>query len=424
MFTIISLFMEELSIIVCIHRIFGRKIKFDRRTISLIIFQVCILSLVNYWGLGKGAAGFTFVFIFIYCKIQFKVKFVSCAVSVFFLSIIVTALQFICLLLTSVVMLDNEGLRVMIADAAVLFFCVVLLPRFKVDKLRKNAWLRSKYSTGVFGFVGIVMVILLVQDKMLEGIQAEFFIFAVPAVFVLTLSIGKWAESQERIKKIEEEMDSHIHQQEKYSELLQKVRLRQHEFKNHLTAIFSTHYTYKTYEQLVEVQKEYCNKLLGENKYNSLLLIGDDVLAGFLYGKFQEMEECGVQIEYGIHANLEEIEVPDYYLIEILGILLDNAAEAYQGSKQPKTVSLSIVQDENYYCFTIRNRSEYVPYSKMEQWFQMDTSSKGKGRGLGLYYVKTLCSEWKMDIRCENIEISQKNWIQFTLIVKKADSQK
>lgn len=85
---------------------------------------------------------------------------------------------------------------------------------------------------------------------------------------------------------------------------------------------------------------------------------------------------------------------------------------------------MSIEEKGENYFLTIRNQCEYVPYSEMEQWFQMEASSKGEGRGLGLYHLKTLCNDWKMNIRCENIEIEQKNWIQFTLIAESAGNQK
>lgn len=424
MFTLISLLIEELSIIVCIHRIFGKKIRLDRRTISLIISQVCILSMVNYLSLGKIIAGFTFVFIFIYCKIKFKVTFATCVGGAFFLGVIMTALQFICLLLTNIIVYDNEGLRVMIANMGVLCCCVFVLPKVSLDRLRKNLFVKNKYVVSTFGVVGIVLALLLLQDKIFQGIQAELFVFAVPAVLVLIILFGKWNESQKRIEEIAKDLDNNIRLQDKYSELLQKVRLRQHEFKNHLTAIFSSHYTYKTYERLVEVQKEYCNKMLQENKYNGLLLIRNGVLSGFLYAKLQEIEQEGFEIEYNIYTNLEGIKIPNYYLIEILGILIDNAAEAYQNSDQQKKISLSIEEKGENYFLTIRNQCEYVPYSEMEQWFQMEASSKGEGRGLGLYHLKTLCNDWKMNIRCENIEIEQKNWIQFTLIAESAGNQK
>lgn len=73
----------------------------------------------------------------------------------------------------------------------------------------------------------------------------------------------------------------------------------------------------------------------------------------------------------------------------------------------------------------IRNTYRYVPYSEIEQWFQMDYSSKGPGRGIGLFHIKTLCEEWNVDVLCENVFIKDKNWVQFTIGLKKhkMDSQ-
>lgn len=108
--------------------------------------------------------------------------------------------------------------------------------------------------------------------------------------------------------------------------------------------------------------------------------------------------------------------------LEALGILIDNAAEAYKDAGQGK-VSFSVAADEDSYCFKIRNQFAYVPYAQIEQWFKLGGSTKGEGRGLGLHHVKTLCNEWEMSIRCENIEIGRENWIMFTLVVKSAGSQ-
>ena len=71
--------------------------------------------------------------------------------------------------------------------------------------------------------------------------------------------------------------------QQPYEELIKTIRLRQHEYKNHLAAILATHYTYKSYDKLVKAQAKYCDRLVQENKFTSLLILGDVVLVGFLH---------------------------------------------------------------------------------------------------------------------------------------------
>lgn len=421
MFTLISLVIETITTVVCIYRIHGKKVKFDFKTAALIILMIVVLITVNHLGMNKVAIGLNFVWIFTYSKIEFEESYTMSGVSVFLISVLITALQFICLIFTNLIIPDNENLRVIIADSEALC-CISILPGNRLDKLRKYLYVRNRYVIGILSFVGFVIMFLLMQDKISEGIQAEMFVFAIPAVLMIVVLVGKWNRSQERIVQIEKELDNNIRLQERYRELLQKVRLRQHEFKNHLAAIFSFHHTYKTYDKLVEAQREYCHKLAWENRYNGLALIGNDVLAGFLYGKFEEVEARGLCMEYAIHTKLERLEVPNYYLIEILGVLIDNAVEAYDSIEQQK-VFFSMEADEENYYFKIRNQFAYVPYAEIEQWFQPGGSSKGEGRGLGLHHVKILCDEWGLGIRCENLEEGQENWIQFTLIIKSAGSQ-
>ena len=59
--------------------------------------------------------------------------------------------------------------------------------------------------------------------------------------------------------------------------------------------------------------------------------------------------------------------------------------------------------------------------SEMEKWFQMGNSTKGEGRGIGLFHVKKLCEELGCEICCRDVEIEGENWIEFALKIGKAD---
>ena len=111
--------------------------------------------------------------------------------------------------------------------------------------------------------------------------------------------------------------------------------------------------------------------------------------------------------------------MPTYHIIEIIGILIDNAVEAIKNDAD-KLISIDAYEDDLICYFVIRNTHKYVTYTTMEQWFQKGASTKGMNRGIGLYYVKSLCEEWKCNIRCENVNVVDKNWIQFTLEINKA----
>lgn len=68
--------------------------------------------------------------------------------------------------------------------------------------------------------------------------------------------------------------------------------------------------------------------MLDDNKYNSILTLGDQVLSGFLYQKFEEAINININIDYKADTLIESLDVQIYYVIEMLGILIDNAIEA------------------------------------------------------------------------------------------------
>ena len=211
-------------------------------------------------------------------------------------------------------------------------------------------------------------------------------------------------------------------EQKKYDKLLEQVRLREHEFNNHMTAILATHYTYRTYDKLVEAQSEYCKRMLSENKYNRLVLMQDKVFAAFLYEKLTELEAQGIEVEYKYRAEGEpgKCHISTYQLIEMAGILLDNAEEAVKDKTDRRICVEMYERGDRGTSFKVRNVHEYVPYSTIQGWFEKGVSSKGTTRGLGLYHLKQLCTKNNCSICCENYEIDGENWIAFSFITNAA----
>jgi len=421
MLTRIAFVVEIIAIIVGLYRIYGRKFRID---ISLIVFTLVSLVIqetITLLGINEINTIIFNMVLFVYCKLHFKESLLQTGVGIFFLSILITICQFVGAVVTCVLLPEAEQIRPILINVGVLSFNLRMLPRFKLDILKKNIDLKHRYTILIAGIVGGVIVLLLLQSKVLKWISADLFIFLVPVLIIMVFIFIKWSSSQGLIHQMESERETELRMQTCYEELLKDVRMRQHAFKNHIAAIFSTHYTYKTYEQLVRAQEEYCNRIREENKYNHLLLIGNKLLVGFLYEKFQEIEKDGIHLEYKIETNLENLRIPIYRFIEIIGILIDNAVEALKEVTN-KNIVIEIGENEKEYYFLIRNRGNYVSYSQMSEWFEFEYSSKGGGRGIGLYHAKVLCEELNCDIVCENVNVKNENWIKFTVLIQKSDN--
>ena len=204
--------------------------------------------------------------------------------------------------------------------------------------------------------------------------------------------------------------------QTQYEELIETARINQHGLKNHLAAFESVYYKCDSSEEIYSEQYEYYNDISVANRFGELLLIDDKILAGFLYAKTLEMEDKGVAVLYKISTVVKGCGISYYYLVEMLGILLDNALESAINLKQ-KNILFSISKIEKVYHFTVGNAHQEVMYEEMMSWFKSGSTTKGKGRGIGLYRLKDLCKKLNCNILCNNEIIENENWIIFELEV-------
>ena len=249
---------------------------------------------------------------------------------------------------------------------------------------------------------------------MIELNQAILLFASIVFIFILAnrLSVYKI-----KAKEAETELKMQKVYADSFNGLINNIRLRQHEFDNHINAIYSQHYIYKTYEELVDAQRNYCQMILKENRFNKLLSSGNPIIVGFLYGKFIEIEKMGIEIEYKVNAKNLDIEIPVHKIVEILGDLLNNAVEALMVMDGKR--NLYIGMEDNNTIIEVRNRSPYIDYSEIMTFFIKGYSKKGDGRGLGLYNVKQICNENELDIICQNIEEGGVNWLTFRVVKKK-----
>ena len=417
----IAVLWEIVSIVVCIHSIYNRKIRLDIETIVLFVTILGVLELILWINLNNVITLCIFTIIVIYCIYRFKDSFIGAVISTLLMLIIIGIMQFMILLPFSWLDLKYEELRMLLINFIVSLFTLWILPKVKIYKLREVMKRREKF---IFIFLaGTLSVILsLMIDWKFQGkINMEFFIFAIPSFMFLLWLLIKWGVTQGEKELVQNELETVKIMQEEYNDLLMSVRLREHGFKNHLAALLSIRYTSKSYDELVKAQDDYYGKISKENKYNKLLFIGDSTVSGFLYEKFCQAEERDVSVTYENMGSYSESVVPIYYLIEMLGIFIDNAIEAQIGAREEKRIIFKFKEYENKYLFSIMNPYDHVSYAEIESWFLKNKSNKGSERGLGLYYVKKLCEEYDASVLCQNKEYSQENWIEMTLEIKKAD---
>ena len=224
-------------------------------------------------------------------------------------------------------------------------------------------------------------------------------------------------KDRKKIEELEKELSLQKDAFEPYQELVKGVQLRQHDFMNHLSALMGLHRVCGSHEEWVKLQKEYGKVLIEDHKYSKLLRMGTNALTGFLYQKLSELEEDGIPVELEVHVSELPKDCMLHGMVEVLGVLLDNAAEARQEEGEKNRIALLISEKEKEYLFAVQNRSVEVKYSEMATWFHLHKSSKGRGRDVGLYQAKKVCHERGWSIQGRKLVKNGKNWIEFTLAV-------
>ena len=410
--------LEVFATLACIHSIYGEKLRWNVKPIVFCMSLMVILEVANISQNGRVYSWLVYIPIIIYCKCVFGNSIIKILGKVIWLIIFLTATEFICLLISMCFDFKDVIIRNVFINLGVLLISIFVLPCLHVKKVR----LRGVLAKLFWVTTALVMFILILQGKYADKINATPFVILIPVLLVLLYIFVKFSTSQEEVDIMKREFEITKKMDEKYAELVDDIRIKQHGYKNHITAILSAHYTYHTYERLVQVQDEYCKRLVKENKYTNLLQIENKVLAGFLYEKFLEIEKEGIEVEYKIGAAIDNYSISTYHLIEILGILLDNALESVKNAED-KFITFKVSASKDKYLLSVFNISKYISYDEIENWFQKGISSKGKNRGLGLYHVKCLCQELNCDIYCRNVEYNEDNWIEFCLEICKADSE-
>lgn len=244
-----------------------------------------------------------------------------------------------------------------------------------------------------------------------NGIQDKVTVLIFVTILITGLFIAllkHWSNGRKEKEKESILYEKYTHS---FETAINDMKIRQHTFDNQINAIKGINYIN---DKTSMEQEEYCQSILYENKYNKLLIADlQPIIKGFLYTKFIEMEEKDIQIEYHIESCFDNNRVKEKDIIEVLGILLDNAKEAVEKREEPRKVQV-VLYGQPKLILQVSNNSPVIPNNELEKFCNYGYSNKGKNRGVGLFRVKSIAEKYQADLVIENKEYDE-NYISFTL---------
>ena len=416
----VCLLLEALSIVFCLHYLYGEKFKLDIVTVSYLSIHMIVMTAINYFGLPNAYTMIMHLICIVYCGVRFGFRIKALVVNMILCIILVGVTQLIVVytfshLLSMTLIVDYQLLVINFVTAFIIIF---LLPLCSIKRL--IGYIKGKSEVLLVTVCTCVVVVLFLliyyKNNYLVEIEPLVLLF-VCIIFIFILS-GQLNKYKVKAKEVETELKMQRLYADSFKGLIDNIRLRQHEFNNHISMMHSLHYKYKSYEELVGALESYGSSVIKENRFYKLLSCGNSVIIGFLYGRFVEFDKKGIEISYQVSVQELEIGVPCYKIVEILGNLMNNAVEALLADKQRKKLYVSVIENDRFYI-EVRNESPYIPYKEIGAFFVKDYSEKGESRGLGLYNVKQICEEYGLEITCNNIEIDGENWISFEICKEK-----
>lgn len=176
--------------------------------------------------------------------------------------------------------------------------------------------------------------------------------------------------------------------------LVDSMRANNHDFTNKLHVILGL-IQIGQYDKAVSyiqnisiIQRETISKVMNSIKNPSF--------AALIVGKIARSSECNVKfiLNEGSCLKNEDISIPSEALVTITGNLIDNALDSMNKdtSKNEKELSLGIYTRPGELLIIVKDTGTGIPEEIKDKIFENGFSTKGPGRGIGLYHVKQLVS--------------------------------
>ena len=189
--------------------------------------------------------------------------------------------------------------------------------------------------------------------------------------------------------------------------LVDSMRANNHDFTNKLHVIMGL-IQMEMYEEAVSyienitiVQRATISKIMNA--------VQEPSVAALLIGKIARASELNVKfvLREGCHYSNADMQLPSELLVTVIGNLIENAFEAMNeksGYEVQKELLFGIYSRPGAVLITTDDTGVGISEENLERIFENGFSTKGKGRGTGLYQAKEMVERYGGEITVESQE--------------------
>lgn len=418
---ILQLF-ELLSYLYCFAATYGKKMKYNIYTVIFVVAELVLMTGLNEYNFPRYLVSLSYVLMFLYCMINYQESIKKTIINCLISFVIVGILQLLCYMGISLLYTENKyhfELTYELASSIGSFLIIIFLcRRIKLEKISDFLLTHNKVIWAIGIFIFAVLTSQVITMKRQGFLQADIIVASLYFIVSLIMLVWEWQKTRMESEKKRAQLEINTLYYGAYKSLVQSVREKQHDLKNHMNAISGMIYTIDNYDELVRKQKEYFQFLSNETAETSLLtMIENPLIAGFLTEKIHQAEKEHITVKWECKLTSSPLSVPEYRLVEMMGILMDNAIEKVTRLDTLKRIEVVLKKENELLYFGVTNVCDVADISNARSFFNAGYSSKGKDRGIGLAKLKRMIKEEKGEIAVSEETIEDNPAIRFEFAV-------
>jgi two-component system sensor histidine kinase AgrC len=373
---------------------------------------------------------YSFVIIIVFSNKYLKVKFLQIFISVFILFFICNISSLFVTSIHSLAGISVESaknsfpkflLTIVAMDIMMLIMLVIINTIENLKKIQIPLELKRYYLSNFIPATVIVLLLVLINNYFVSENRSrildldDIIIKVVILVLYFVFSIMN-LNNIIRLSNKDSELKLQQFYNSKMKTFIDDIYQMKLDFNNSIAKITSF-IDLEMWEELELYYRELHISAIFINSTQEIinLKISSPAILGLISSKTKIAAMKNLFFHIEVNGDIDNINAGEYVLCDILGCLMDNAIEAAQESEL-KHLSMKIEILDGNTSFIIENSYKYKP--DINSIFFKGTSTKGEGRGNGLWFIKQ-----KID-REENLILNTyiKNcYFVQELIVKKND---
>lgn len=263
----------------------------------------------------------------------------------------------------------------------------------KFKKLKVDDFI-EKYNSVVLVCINVIIIFLffkvLFQNKFIEELEVVEIGILFLAMIIINICyfVGLYKKNNKKKSELKQSINPLI------QDLIDEMKASEHEYKNHLNILYCMIQVCKEDELRERAKKYIGNVFENKNLLGNLSYIDNTVLKGILLSKINQAEKNEIKCTYKIDSQLEDIQLDDSELTVVLSNLLNNAIEAASKSEK-KYIDIFTTYKNGKHIIKIVNSVSNFTEDMVPNISKIRFSTKGTGRGYGLYNIKKIVNKYK-----------------------------